>query len=198
LGEVVGPETDIEEPKIVLFPPRDGQGMRLFLLSTAALLLALSIRSGPEGPLVTPSVANEPVAEEPWYAPESLDFRPTYDQDASNIAKQTWADHWKWVKAFYEGNILSQGWTDRSKGLVAGVKSASGQRKLRQMLNSVGKEIACEWAKDYNVRKVSSADLLTWGKSLEQAKAKDDGTGAELRRVIEDIRVQYKKKRGDG
>ena len=66
------------------------------------------------------------------------------------------------------------------------------------MLNSVGKEIACEWAKDYNVRKVSSADLLTWGKSLEQAKAKDDGTGVELRRVIEDIRVQYKKKRGDG
>lgn len=172
--------------------------MRLFLLSTATLLLALSIRSGPEGPLVTPSVANEPEPEQPWYAPESSDFRANYDRDASNRAKQSWADYWKWVKVFYEGNILSQGWTDRSTGLVAGVKSTSGQRKLREMLNAVGLEIAREWAKDYNIRKVGSADLLAWGKSLEQAKAKDDGTGAELRRVIEDIRIQYKKKCGDG
>jgi hypothetical protein len=173
-------------------------GMRLFFLSMGTLFLALTIRPDPEGGLVTPSAANEPEVDEPWYSPASEHFRPSYDQDATNRAKQTWAQYWSWVKIFYEGNILSQGWTERSKRLLADVKSASDQKKLRAMLNAVGKEIALEWAKDYNIRKISSAALLTWGKTLEKAKAKDDGSGGELRRVIDEIRAEYRRKQSPG
>jgi hypothetical protein len=168
--------------------------MRLFFLSMIALLLALTIRPGPEGGLVTPSVANEPEADEPWYSPESEHFRPSYDQDAANRAKQSWDQYWKWVKVYYDGNILSQGWTARSKGLAADVKAPSGQRLLRAMLNAVGKEIALEWAKDNDIRKISSADLMTWAKALESAKAKDDGSGGALHRVIEEIRAECRRK----
>ncbi|MGP0068596.1 MAG: hypothetical protein ACLQGP_33975 [Isosphaeraceae bacterium] len=170
--------------------------MRLFFLALGTLILALTIRPGPDGALVTPSVANEPEAEEPWYAPESEHFRPSYDQDAANRSKQTWSQYWSWVKVFYEGNILSQGWTDRSRGLVAELESGSEQKKLRAMLNAVGREIALEWAKDYNLRKISTANLLNWGKRLENAKAQGEGSGAELRRVIDAIRAEYRRKMG--
>ncbi len=195
----INSKTGIDVPKIVLSSPQDGLRMRLFLLSMGTLFLALTIRPRPEAaPIITPSVANEPEVEEPWYSPASEHFRPGYDQDATNRAKQTWDQYWSWVKAFYEGNLISDGWTARSKGLVADVKPASEQKKLRAMLNAAGKEIAVEWAKDYNVRKVNSADLLKWGKTLEKAKAKDDGSGAELRRVIDAIRDEYKRKRDGG
>jgi hypothetical protein len=166
--------------------------MRLFLLSMATLFLALTIRPGPEAAPVAPGVANEPEAEvdEPWYSPASEHFRPSYDRDTINRAEQKWEQYWSWVKVFYEGNLITNGWTERSKGLVADVRPASAQKKLRSMLNAVGKEIAGEWAKDYKSRKVSSADLLAWGKTLEKAKARDDGSGVELRRAIEAIRAE--------
>jgi hypothetical protein len=195
LGGVAAAQAGIDEPKIVLSSPQDGLGMRIFLLSMGTLFLALTIRPGPEAAPVTPIVASEPEADEPWYSPTSEHFRPSYDQDAANRAKQTWDQYWSWVKVFYEGNLISNGWTERSKGLVADVKSASEQKTLRAMLNAAGKEIAVEWAKDYNNRKVSSADLLVWGKTLEKAKAKDDGTGTELRRMIDAIRDEHKRKR---
>jgi hypothetical protein len=66
------------------------------------------------------------------------------------------------------------------------------------MINAVGKEIAAEWAKDYNIRKVSSADLLAWGKALEKSRAKDDGSGAELRRAIDAIRAERRRKQAVG
>ncbi len=170
--------------------------MRLFFLSMITLLLALTIRPGPEGGLVTPSVANGPEAEEPWYSPEAEHFRPSYDRDEPNRSKQSWDQYWKWVKVFYEGNFLSQGWTARSKGLATEVKSPSGQKKLRAMLNAVGKEIALEWAKDSDIRKVNTAELLTWGKTLENAKAKDDGTGGAFHHVIDEIRAECRRKLG--
>jgi hypothetical protein len=172
--------------------------MRLFILSMATLFLALTIRPSPEAPPLASPVPIEPEVDEPWYAPTVEHFRPEYERDAANRAKQTWDQYWSWVKVFYEGNILSQGWTDRSKGLVADVKPAPEQKKIRAMINAVGKDIAAEWAKDYNVRKVSSADLLAWGKALEKAGAQDDGSGAELRRAIDAIRAERRGKPGTG
>jgi hypothetical protein len=192
----IGSETGAGEPKIGFPTPQDDPGMRLFLLSMGTLFLALTIRPSPEAAPVAPRVANAPDVEEPWYSPAPEHFRPSYDQDAANRAKQTWSQYWGWVKVFYEGNMLSQGWTERSKGLLADLKSASDQKRLRAMLNAAGKEIALEWAKDYNIRKVSSADLLTWGKTLEKAKARDDGSGGEFHRVIDGIRHEYRRKRG--
>ena len=82
--------------------------MRIFLLSMGTLFLALTIRPSPEAAPVTPIVANEPEVDEPWYSPMAEHFRPNYDQDASNRAKQTWDQYWSWVKVFgYDGNMIS-------------------------------------------------------------------------------------------
>ena len=208
---------DIGEASNVFSSPQDGLRMRLFLLSMAILFMALTIRPGPEiGPTAssgasetripgihsvpeaiptTPPYVFEAQMEEEWYRPSPEDFRPAYDRDATNREKQTWDEYWRWVKVFYEGNLLSYGWTARSIGLVAELKSAPEQMRVRATLNAIGKEIASEWAKDYDIRKVSSADLLTWGKILEKAKANDDKSGAELRRAIRSIRDEHLKKR---
>ncbi len=172
--------------------------MRLFSLSLAILLLGLTIRLGPATVPAVSNSASEPDRDERWYTPMLEDFRPLYDRDTTNRQKQTWEQYWSWVKVFYEGNLISAGWTERSKGLVAVVSSDSEQKKLRSTINAVGREIGAEWSKDYAVRKVSSADLLTWGKLLEKARAKDNGSGGELRRAIESIRAAYRKNQAGG
>ena len=175
--------------------------MRLFLLSACTLFLALTIRPGPGSALVSPSVRIEPELEEPWYSPEPEHFRPHYELDVNNRQKQSWEQYWSWVRTFYEGNLMTHGWIGRSKGLIAEIRLSADQNKLRSLLNAAGKEIALEWSKDDRVRKVGTTDLLTWGKTLEKAKAQDDGSGQVLRRVIEQIRQEYRRKqiigRGD-
>jgi hypothetical protein len=195
VGDVAVPWTSVG-PTIVLFSRQDGRGIRLFSLALAILLLGLSIRPGPRTvPSVSPG-AGAPDQDERWYTPIPGDFRPLYDRDTTNLEQQTWEQYWRWVKVFYEGNFLAAGWTERSKGLVTVVKEDSDQKKLRSAINALGREIGAEWSRDYSVRKVSSADLLAWGKMLETAKAKDDGSGGEIRRTIESIRAAHRKKRG--
>jgi len=170
--------------------------MRLFFLSLAIMFLALTIRSGPSVAPFAAAVAVEADPDEPWYAPAPEDFRPLYDRDAANRAKQSWDQYWSWIKVYYEGNWISHGWSQRAKGLIAVVKSEAGRKTVRAMLNALGKEIGGEWAKHDEVRKVGSADLLAWGKTLEKAKAIDDGTGRQLQTAIDAVRVEHRKKRG--
>jgi hypothetical protein len=186
------------DPTIVFSSPQDCHGMRLFSLSMAILLLGLTIRLGPGTVPSGSNGAREPDIDERWYTPLPEDFRPHYDRDTTNRAKQTWEQYWRWVKVFYEGNLISAGWTQRSERLVTVIKSDPEQKKLRSIINAVGKEIGAEWAKDYAVRKINSADLLAWGKKLEEAKARDDGTGGELQRTIASIRDEHRKQRGSG
>ena len=162
--------------EIVLFFSRDRLGMRLFFLSLITFLLAVTMRPDPVALTSSSPPVHDHDRDEPWYTPMPEDFRPFYDRDATNREKQTWDQYWSWVKAFYGGNFLSHGWTERSKGLVTVVKSNSERKTLRATINAVGREIGAEWAKDYDVRTVSSAELLAWGKLLQKAKDKDDGT----------------------
>ena len=169
---------------------QNGRGRRLFRLALGILVLSLTVRLGPG---TDPSASNgavelhEPEGDERWYTPDPGDYRPLYDRDTANRQKQTWDQYWRWVKVFYEGNFLSAGWTERSIGLVSDVQSAAELKKLRATINAVGREISAEWSKDYAVGKVNTADLLAWGQMLQKAKAKDNGSGAEIRRTIESI-----------
>ena len=56
---------------------------------------------------IPPSLAKE------WYSPREADFRPEYDRDAANQAKESWDEYWSWVKTFYQGAFLSPGWTSQ-------------------------------------------------------------------------------------
>jgi hypothetical protein len=170
--------------------------MGRFIRPTLALLLALFARPGPSsGPAATYG-AGEPALDAHWYAPLSEDFRPHYDRDAANRGKQTWEEYWRWVKSFYAGNFFTKGWSDRASSMVDDVRSEIERKRLRTKLNAVGRDICAEWAKDYDTRTIDSADLLTWGKMMERAKERDDGTGAEIDRTIEAIRNDHRRKSG--
>jgi hypothetical protein len=168
--------------------------MARFIRPSLALLLALFARPGPSpGPAAT-STRGEPPMDAHWYAPLPADFRPHYQRDAANRSKQTWEQYWGWVKSFYAGNFFTQGWTDRATGLVEHVRPDVERSRLRTKLNTLGREICVEWAKDYDTRTIDSADLLAWGKMMEKARDRDDGTGAEIDRTLDAIRQDHRRK----
>jgi hypothetical protein len=161
---------------------------------TVALLLALFARPGPAtGPAATCGPEGPPL-DAHWYAPLSEDFRPHYDRDAANRSKQTWEQYWGWVQSFYAGNLFAKGWTDRATWLVEHVRPDVERTRLRTKLNTLGREICAEWAKDYDTRTIDSADLLTWGKMMEKSRDRDDGTGAEIDRTLDAIRNDHRRK----
>jgi hypothetical protein len=161
-----------------------------------ALLLALFARPGPStGPAAT-GAPDELVLDAHWYTPLPEDFRPHYDLDAANQRKQTWEQYWRWVKSFYAGNFFTKGWNDRASWVVEGVRPDFERMRLRTKLNALGREICAEWAKDYDTRTVDSADLLTWGRMMETARDRDDGSGAEIGRTVEAIRSHHQRKAG--
>jgi hypothetical protein len=172
--------------------------MGRFIRPVAALFLALFARPGPGAGPALPDPPAHPHGDVLWYEPLAEDFRPHYDRDAANREKESWEQYWTWVKSFYDGNVFSKGWSDRARWLVDDIRSDVTRMRLRTRLNAVGREICSEWAKDYDVRKVNSADLVAWGKMLEKAKAGDDGTGAALDRMIDEIGEIHRRKAAGG
>ena len=175
--------------------------MGRFVRPALALVLALFTRPGPvhrpavasvptpRSPVAPPGVADD----ESWYEPQADDFRPAYDRDIANGGKQTWSEYWGWVRSFYRGNLLARGWNDRSRWLLEEIRSEGDRRRLRARLNALGREICAEWAKDYEVRKVGTADLLSWGKMLEKARAADD-SGAAIHRALDVISAHHRRR----
>lgn len=171
--------------------------MGRFIRPALALLMALFMRPGPAP---SPAAATPPVesqGDESWYEPQPEDFRPPYDRDLANGGKQTWEQYWGWVHSFYEGNFFTKGWNERARWLVQAVRSDAERTRLRARLNALGRDICAEWSKDYDVRKVGSADLLTWGKMLEKARQGDDGTGAALHHALDEINAHHRRKVGE-
>ncbi len=120
-----------------------------------------------------------------WYAPKESDYRPEYDRDTANKAKQSWDSYWDWVHKFYSGAFLLEGWTDRAKDIIANVKDTTMKTNLQKQLNTLGIDISREWAKDNGIRKIDRDDLTYWGKLLTDAKKKDGGNGVEIMRIVE-------------
>lgn len=170
--------------------------MGRFIRPALTLVLALFMRPGPAPGPAAATLPEGSREDASWYVPRAEDFRPPYDRDLANGGKQTWEQYWGWVRLFYEGNLFTKGWNDRARWLVGEVRSDAERHRLRTRLNTLGREICAEWSKDYDVRKVSSADLLTWGKMLEKARAAEDGTGAALHRAVDEIREHHRKKVG--
>jgi hypothetical protein len=124
------------------------------------------------------------------YTPNPADFRKIYDRDLANKSRQKWEEYFSWVKTFYSGNILESGWTKRALAMLEGLRSEQVQDELRASLNELSKLLAGEWSKDNSVRKVDNSDLRSVGSRFLDAKEKDDGTGAQIRKEIEAIRAE--------
>ncbi len=119
-------------------------------------------------------------------------FRARYEADAANRGRQSWTDHWSWVRAFYEGKRLPPvpGWRDRERDALARVGPVDRDAVVRAF-EETGRLIASEWAKDNAVRKVSTDDLRTWGR--EFADAKD---AARLLAALAAVRAEVAKRTG--
>jgi hypothetical protein len=152
--------------------------------------------------LLASSAAAEPKKDPPpatagdWYAPKEADFRPEYDRDTANQAKESWQEYWSWVNKFYEGDFFTQGWTKQGKGLLEVVRSERTRDELRATLNDLGRRVAAEWSKDNGVRKIDTANLLQFGRQLQIARQRDDGSGSSIRAAVDKIRSQVDAKLG--
>ena len=90
-----------------------------------------------------------------------------------------------WLKKFYEGTFLVKGWNSQMKALL---KDFDGDEKeaLNDSLSRLGERIGREWAKDNTVRRIDTANLQQWGKSLADAREKGPDFLTEEIRIIAD------------
>jgi hypothetical protein len=140
-----------------------------------------------------PKPAAHAVAKE-WYSPRESDFRPEYDRDAVNQAKESWGEYWSWVQTFYTGNLFSPGWTGQGTATLRGVQSEKARCELRSDLNELGRLVAAEWSKDNGVRKIDTAALRVLGARITKAAKSDDGSGKAIRKEIEAIQTEVNDK----
>ena len=150
----------------------------------AALLIAAGV-AGDDSP--RPEVALDTT-------PRPDDFRPEYDRDAANQRLQSWDDYWGWVKTYYRGNFLAGGWAAEARTCLDKVTTPAARRELTEALNALGKLGSREWAKDATVRKITTDDVRAWGKRLDQARRREDGTGTELLATVRTIRTEAERK----
>jgi hypothetical protein len=123
-----------------------------------------------------------------WYSPREADFRPEYDRDAANQARESWGEYWSWVQTFYQGNFLSPGWTSQGTATLRGVRSEKTRDELRSDLNELGRRVAAEWSKDNGVRKIDTAALRALGGRITKASQRDDGSGQAIQEELKAIR----------
>jgi hypothetical protein len=168
--------------------------MRFLSCTVAVFLFAATLVSGFRVEAVGCCTGIDAGESEEWYTPLPADFHPEYSQDTANQRKQTWDQYWGWVKSFYHGSFFCQGWTDRAKGATNVVGAGPKRKQVVKEITDFGKDICKEWAKDSSVCKIGTSDLVRWGKVMEKAKAKDDGSGEQLRRAIASIKAEYEKK----
>lgn len=87
---------------------------------------------------------------------------------------QTDAEYRDWIRKFYEGSFLVEGWNGRVKSLVKGLDPAQAA-PLQASLEALGALIAGEWARDNAVRRIDNDRLQAWGGRMKEAKAKGPG-----------------------
>jgi hypothetical protein len=133
-------------------------------------------------------------AEEVLYSPIETDFRAEYRRDLKNQKVQEWAQYWGWVRKFYEGNLLSDGWTKHSEQTLATVSSDVELRKVLSRINDLGKLISREWAKDDRVRKINTIDLLRWSTVLRAARARDSGSELQIEQALKTVRAEAERR----
>lgn len=137
-----------------------------------------------------------------WYQPVQADFKPLHDRDTADRKYQSWDgrdSYWYWVRIFYQGytkrvlgvTILRQaGWTATSRRLIAHVVSPPIRQKLTVELNTLGRDIAGEWARDDRLERIQTGDLRRWGSMTAHAGSRDNGSGLVLLATVRAIQAE--------
>lgn len=178
--------------------------MKLLTRMLPFLPLLLCVLAAARGPRF--ARADEVYPPACLYQPTSADFRPLYDRDNANKAREAWGGgdgYWTWVQTFYNGytkrvlglTIIRQpGWTATSRRLVAHVSAPPARQELTLELNALGRDIAGEWAKDDSQERIHAGDLRRWGDMTAQAGTRDSGSGAVLLAQVRAIQAEVNRR----
>jgi len=72
-----------------------------------------------------------------------------------------------WYSKFQEGGLFFDGWQEISEDVVAKVPDEN-KIKTKVTMLALGIKIGCEWSKENDVRKISTAMLQDWGGELRK------------------------------
>ena len=73
------------------------------------------------------------------------------------------------------------------------IKSGENRQDLIDRYNELGKIVGRQWAKDYAVRKITTADLRRWHEAVAAAVRSDDGSGDKIKKALDKVREQAEK-----
>lgn len=94
----------------------------------------------------------------------------SYTAGIENREYQSLDEYLEWIRAFYEGTSLyPSGWNDLTEAVLARITREEQRARLQQQLFSLGRDIACEWAKANEVRRLNSGNLAVWGAATQRA-----------------------------
>lgn len=123
-------------------------------------------------------------------------FDRAWNQDASNRAVQSRAEYLRWVDSFYEGAAFQPGWVQRQAELCGPLAPAEALF-AEPRLETLGRVLAAEWAKDNRVRRIDSDMLRRIAGILSEARdagrliaAVDEVLEEAASRVAGDPRLQ--------
>lgn len=72
-----------------------------------------------------------------------------------------------WYAKFQKGGLFYDGWQEISEKVIANVPEQT-KGKIEIVMLELGVKIGCEWSKENEIRKISTAMLRGWGKQLRK------------------------------
>lgn len=93
----------------------------------------------------------------------------------------------EWYRKFQEGTFLIRGWQSRKKDILAAVPAAK-KKEVDDLLETLGRKIGKEWAKEKHLRRIDTTMLQRWGEGLKKSKKKGpDVLLADIEKLDADV-----------
>lgn len=119
--------------------------------------------------------------------PDRAYFEAIYEADPANQELQSKQAYLTWVIRFYQGSaIYRRGWNHLVPDVVADIDEPKQRQALERQLQTIGRKIAADWAKDNNVRQITTAHLATWGEAMNESVLHNEQTEL-VRQIARDV-----------
>jgi hypothetical protein len=92
-----------------------------------------------------------------------------WDADATNRRAQCREEYSGFIVSFYRGSLVAGGWLSVQRRLLEPL-TWDERRVLEPELTALGMIISAEWAKDNSCRRITSSMLMTWARTLSDAR----------------------------
>lgn len=133
-------------------------------------------------------------AQWPTDIPSHEFFVSVYEDDVENKKTQTVDEYMLWVLRFYKGwELYHNGWTQVTDNSLEGVTDPLLAQEIKLKMDMIGVNIASEWAKAKDDRRIYTRHVVVWGNALIEAIKR----GEELKlinRVLKDVNNLVAKK----